>query len=136
MSAPAQPSIPAKFAPALPAGRRHTRAYVGVPLLLGICYGLYAAFLTSNNGASNTRIMVESFVGGAVVAVLCFAVGAVQSRLSRELRGAAYGVLFGTAMGYLLALSDETWLKAAFLGLFLGMGMGVTAFYVRYTHET
>ncbi|MFG2193181.1 hypothetical protein [Streptomyces sp. NPDC048639] len=136
MAASAHPSITARSTPALPAGRHHSKAFVGVPLVLGICYGLYAAFLTSNNGASNTRIMVESFVGGAVVAVLCFAVAAVQSRLPRELRGAAYGVLFGCAMGYLLSLSDETWLKSVFLGLFLGAAMGVIVFYVRYTRET
>ncbi|MGP3927578.1 hypothetical protein [Streptomyces sp. 8N616] len=137
MSASAQPGIPAKpTVPALPGRRRHGRAFVAVPLLLGIAYGLYAAFLTSNNGASNTRIMLDSFVGGAVVAVLSFLIGAAQTRLPRERRAAAYGGLFGIVMGYLLSLSGETWLKAGFLGLILGLSMGLIVFYVRYTHET
>ncbi|MEU6081401.1 hypothetical protein [Streptomyces sp. NPDC047108] len=135
MTAHAHPSITARAFPALPSGRRRSRAFVGVPLVLGICYGLYAAFLTSNNGASNERIMIESFVGGAVVVVLCLGIAVLQRRLMPEMRGALYGVVFGCAMGYLVALSDMTWLKSVFIGLFCGAGMAATVFWIRYTHQ-
>ncbi|MGP3984975.1 hypothetical protein [Streptomyces sp. KR80] len=127
----------ASMHPALPAQRHpHRASYWTIPVLLGIAYGLYAAFLTSNHGASNTRITVVSIVGGAAVAALSFLVGLFQTRLSRELRATAYGVLVGGATGYLLSLSGDTWLKAAFLGGFLGLSMGIVVFYIRYTHET
>jgi predicted MFS family arabinose efflux permease len=134
MSTSTQPAVPARRR--RQATRpRHGKSLLTTPLLLGIAYGLYAAFLTSNHGASSTRIMTVSFVGGGAVAVLSFLLGLVQSRLPRELRAAAYGVLFGAAMGYLLSLSGDTWLKAGFVGLFLGISMGIIVFYIRYTHE-
>ncbi|MFI1965554.1 hypothetical protein ACH429_15815 [Streptomyces pathocidini] len=133
--------------PALPGRARHRRPKehrvgalrgmsVGIPLTLGIAYGLYAAWLSSNNGESNTFITIVALVGGAAVAALCFLLGKAQRRLKREQRAAAYAVLFGGAMGYLQSLSGETWLKAGFLGLFMGLGMAIVVFYLRYTHES
>ena len=115
--------------------QHHGAASLGVPLLLGLAFGLYAAFLESNNGASNERILVVSFVGGAICAVLCFALGLVQRRLTRERRSAAYGVIFGGALGFLLSVSGRTALEASLMGLILGLSMGLVTFYVRYTHE-
>lgn len=128
MSAPTEAAAPAR--------PHHAAKSVGIPLSLGIAYGLYAAFVAETSNASDARTTTVALVGGAAVAVLSFVVGMVQTRVPRELRAAAYGVVFGCAMGYMISLAtDQTWLKSGFLGLFLGLGMGLTVFYVRYTRE-
>ncbi|MGP4004138.1 hypothetical protein [Streptomyces sp. 8N706] len=111
----------------------HAGTSLGVPLMLGIAFGLYVAFLESNNGASNTRIIVASLVGGAACAALCFAIGVTQHRMSRETRSAAYGAIFGGALGYMLSVSGQTALEASLVGLTLGVSMAAVTFYVRYT---
>ncbi|WP_432097147.1 hypothetical protein [Streptomyces sp. bgisy100] len=120
---------------AMPA-RHYPSTAVGVPVTLGIAFGLYVAWLESNNGASNTRITVAGLVGGAACAVLCFALGMVQHRLRREVRAASYGAIFGAVMGYMLNVSGQTWLEGTLMGLILGLSMAVVTFYIRYTQET
>jgi ABC-type polysaccharide/polyol phosphate export permease len=125
--------------PALSARHRqppvHTRASWMTPLLLGIAYALYAAWVTSNNQASDARITTTALVGGAAVAVLSFLISRLQGRMSRRLMTASYAAVFGTATGYLISQSASTWLKAAFLGLFFGVGMGIVVSYIRYVRE-
>jgi uncharacterized membrane protein AbrB (regulator of aidB expression) len=115
--------------------RHHHAASWAVPVVLGLAFGLYVAFLESNNGASDTRTTVSSTVGGAVCAVLCFAIGRLQTRMSRERRATAYGAVFGGALGYMLSISDQTALEASLVGLFLGLSMALVTFYIRYTQE-
>ena len=121
--------------PALPARRREWVFSWRTPLILGILYGLYLAWVMSNNDASGTRIAVTSTVGGAIVAVLAFLIGLFQARMPRELQAASYAGMFGTAMGYLISQSAADTGKASIIGLFLGVGMAIVVFYIRYTHE-
>jgi hypothetical protein len=106
-----------------------------IPLMLGVVYGGYAAFIAGNNGASTTRMTLIAVVGCLGLAVVCFVVGALRARLTREPRAAAFGVIFGCAMGYLLSLSGYSLLKASLVGLGLGLAMAAVSFYWFYGHE-
>jgi hypothetical protein len=125
----------ASIHPALPARRRQWAYSWRTPLTVGIAYGLYLAWVMSNNNASGTRIAVVSIVGGAIVVVLSFLIGLFQARMSPELQALSYAVVFGTAMGYLISQSTSDPGKSAALGGFLGIGMGIVVFYIRRTHE-
>lgn len=121
--------------PALPARRRQWVFSWRTPLIVGLAYGLYLAWVMSNNNASGTRIAVVSIVGGAIVVALSFLIGLFQARMPRELQAASYAAVFGTAMGYLISQSTANAGKSSILGLFLGVGMAIVVFYFRYTHE-
>jgi hypothetical protein len=106
-----------------------------LPLGFGIVYGGYAAFIENSGRGLSAGQIVVSVVSGVAVAVLAFLLGRFQDVLSRELRAVAYGVLFGGAMGFLYSLTGESVLLSSFIGLGLGAGMLLAAFYVFYTHE-
>lgn len=110
--------------------RRHTALSSGgaaLPVLLGVCYFLYALFIGRSVG--------PALLAGAVLAVLVFALGRVEDALPRELRAASYGTLAGAAIGYLYSLTDASVLTSVGIGLTVGAGTLAAAFYVFYTHE-
>ncbi|WP_371791394.1 hypothetical protein OG285_16465 [Streptomyces sp. NBC_01471] len=121
-----------------PAARGHLPvAAVAVPVVLGIVYGLYTAFIlsSSSDNAFTTAKTVLSIVSGLVLAVLAFGFGRIQHALPREARAAGYGVLIGGAMGFLYSITGESVLLSSFIGAGFGIGALITTFYLFYTHE-
>jgi Flp pilus assembly pilin Flp len=112
----------------------HTSAWA-IPLTLGVVFGGYAAFIADNNGASTTRTTLIAVIGCVALTAVCYAVGAARTSLAREPRSAAFGVVFGCAMGYLLSLSGYSVLKAGLVGATLGLAMTATSYYWFYQHE-
>jgi fermentation-respiration switch protein FrsA (DUF1100 family) len=106
-----------------------------VPLVLGIVYGGYAAFIASNNGASTTRTALIAIIGFVVLTAAGEALQATRTSLAREPRSAAHGLVFGCAMGYLLSLSGYSVLKASLVGATLGLAMTAVTYYWIYQHE-
>ncbi|MDH2390947.1 hypothetical protein QCN29_19560 [Streptomyces sp. HNM0663] len=117
--------------------RRH-HGYLGwaLPLVLGISYGAYAAFIARDGGPGSVGQAVLAVVSGAVMAVLAFLLGRYQKSLPRELRALCYGALSAAAIGFLVSLTGESSvLRSTGLGVSVGAGVTVVAFYLFYTHE-
>lgn len=106
-----------------------------VPASLAVVYMLYTVFLAGNNGYTGGQGWLMGFISAIVVFALCYAIGQLQHRVQPETASALYAVVFGCAMGWLLSLSGQTWLKAGFLGLALAISMGVAIFYVDHSHR-
>lgn len=115
---------------------RHLPANVAIPALTGMAFGAYAGFLDRDGGAATHSAIILGVVGAAVAGVLAYAVGRVQAALPRELVASLYGALFGSATGYLNSLCGaNTWLKAGFIGFFLGAGMFLVVNYMLLYHR-
>ncbi|MER5496452.1 MULTISPECIES: hypothetical protein [unclassified Streptomyces] len=106
-----------------------------IPVTLGAAYGLYASFILRNNGASGFRQFWYGLITAVVLAVLCYGLGRIQRRMLPLVRAVAYGALTAAAIGLLVGLTDSSVLRSSALGLSVGLGMFVSAFYIFYTHE-
>ncbi|MFB7913575.1 hypothetical protein [Streptomyces sp. NPDC056061] len=115
--------------------RRSNMSAWAVPAVLGAVYGLYASFILRNHGATGYRQFWYGLLTAVVLAVLCFALGRTQRSMLPLVRGAAYGALTAAAIGLLVGLTGSSVLRSSALGLSVGLGMFVTAFYIFYTHE-
>ncbi|MFE4856228.1 hypothetical protein [Streptomyces sp. NPDC056670] len=120
-----------------PTAHHPSRAAVAVPVVLGVAYGIWAAGIQRNggNGVITWGQVILGVVAGGLLIALGLGLLRIQSALPREIRAAAYGALFGCAMGFLYSLSDHSVLRSAGIGAAFGAGMLLTAFYVFYTHE-
>ncbi|MEU9617559.1 MULTISPECIES: hypothetical protein [unclassified Streptomyces] len=115
--------------------RRHSAYAWAVPATLGAAYGLYASFILRNHGASGGRQFWYGLITAVVLAALCFGLGRIQHAMLPLVRAVAYGVLTAAAIGLLVGLTDSSVLRSSALGLAVGLGMFITAFYIFYTHE-
>ncbi|MGX1882256.1 hypothetical protein [Streptomyces sp. NPDC055287] len=106
-----------------------------MPVVLGLVYGFYAAFLARDAGAMTGWNVGFGFLCAAVLAVLCFLLGRTQHAMIPLVRAAAYGTLFGVAIGFLHSLADNTILDAAVIGAVLAAAMTAATFYIFYTRE-
>ncbi|MFD3541647.1 hypothetical protein ACFWUQ_19430 [Streptomyces sp. NPDC058662] len=104
-------------------------------LLLGLVYGVWAAFIERRMGPVDAGNVFYGILCGALFAAVMFALNRLGPRLTRELHGAAYGAFGGIAVGYLHSLTDASVLRSAGIGLAVGAGVGAIAFYRYYTHE-
>ncbi|WP_267241692.1 hypothetical protein [Streptomyces sp. PR69] len=120
---------------AAPTRRQHGHLGWALPLVLGISYGAYAAFIARDGGPGSVGQAVLAVVSGAVLAVLAYLLGRFQASLPRELRALAYGALSAAAIGFLVSLTGSSVLRSAGLGVAVGAGVTVVAFYLFYTHE-
>lgn len=116
--------------------RRHLSTHGwGLPVTLGLAYGIYAAAIQRSGGVITWGQVVLGLVSGVVLAGGVYALRQWGGVLPRELRAAAWAVLAGCAVGFLFSLSDASVLSGAILGLVVAAGTFVTAFYLFYTHE-
>ncbi|MDT9691021.1 hypothetical protein Q5762_22260 [Streptomyces sp. P9(2023)] len=116
--------------------RRHLSTHGwGLPVTLGLAYGIYAAAIQRSGGVITWGQVVLGLVSGIVLAGAVYALRQWGGVLPRELRAAAWAALAGGAVGFLFSLSDASVLSGAILGLVVAAGTFVTAFYLFYTHE-
>ncbi|MFE2290836.1 hypothetical protein [Streptomyces sp. NPDC059452] len=115
--------------------RRHTPLAWALPLVLGVIYGFYAAFIRRDGGPSTGGQVVLGLVSGAALAALCFALGRIQRELPHGLRATAYGALTACAIGFLVSLTDTSVLRSTALGLAVGVGVFLATFYLVYSRE-
>ncbi|MFJ2023521.1 hypothetical protein ACIODW_06850 [Streptomyces sp. NPDC087897] len=116
--------------------RPHTALAWALPLVLGVIYGFYAAFIRRDGGPSTGGQVLLGLVSGAALAVLCFALGRIQHAVPREVRAVAYGALTASAIGFLVSLTDTSVLRSAALGLAVGVGVLCVSYYALYARET
>ncbi|MFJ3584614.1 hypothetical protein ACIPPS_20635 [Streptomyces sp. NPDC090127] len=116
--------------------RRHIHTHGwGLPVTLGLAYGIYAAAVQRSGGVITWGQVVLGLVAGVVLAGAVYAVRQFGHVLPRELHAAAWAALAGCAVGFLFSLSDASILSGVILGLVVAAGTLVTAFYLLYTHE-
>ncbi|MCX5196132.1 hypothetical protein OOK31_19900 [Streptomyces sp. NBC_00249] len=104
-------------------------------LALGLVYGVWAAFIKRQMGPVDAGNVFYGILCGALFAACMFALARVGPRLKREVHAAAYGVFAGIAAGYLHSLTNSSVLRATGIGLAVGAGVGIVAFYRYYTRE-
>ncbi|MBT2407967.1 MULTISPECIES: hypothetical protein [unclassified Streptomyces] len=109
-------------------------AFTG-PLLLGLVYGVWAAFIKRQTGPVDAGNVFYGILCGFLFAACLFALARVGPMLAREAHATAYGVFAGIAAGYLHSLTNQSVLRATTVGLAVGVGVGLLAFYRYYTHE-
>ncbi|MET9956940.1 hypothetical protein ABZ135_36070 [Streptomyces sp. NPDC006339] len=107
----------------------------GLPVALGIVYGLYAPTVVRRGGEPSWGQFWLGVVSGLVLAVAVYALRRYGRALPRELRAAAWGGLAGIAIGFLYSLADRSVYAATTLGLVVAGAVTAAAFYLFYTHE-
>ncbi|MEU4955312.1 hypothetical protein ACFZBM_13810 [Streptomyces lavendulae] len=104
-------------------------------LLLGLVYGVWAAQIQRQTGPVTVGNVFFGILCGVLFAAVMFALHEFGPRLMRELHATAYGVFAGVATGYLHSLTNSSILRSTTVGLAVGAGVGLAAFYRYYTRE-
>ncbi|MGW0749827.1 hypothetical protein [Streptomyces sp. NPDC002587] len=104
-------------------------------LLLGLVYGVWAAFIKRDTGPVDAGNVFYGILCGALFAACMFGLNRVGPRLMREVHATAYGAFAGIAVGYLHSLTGASVFSSTVIGLFSGVGIGAAAFYRYYTRE-
>ncbi|MFF4848152.1 hypothetical protein [Streptomyces sp. NPDC001194] len=104
-------------------------------LLLGLVYGVWAAFMKRQTGPVDAGNVFYGILCGVVFAAIMYTLARVGPRLMREVHAAAYGAFGGIAVGYLYSLADHSILRSCWVGLITGIGVGLAAFYRYYQRE-
>ncbi|MGW7103046.1 hypothetical protein [Streptomyces sp. NPDC054838] len=132
-AAPTAPRRPQRMAGA---DMRHvSRTALMVALLLGLVYGVWAAFIQRQMGPVDAGNVFYGILCGVVFAGCVFALARFGPRLARELHAASWGAFGGIAIGYLFSLTNESVLRSVAIGLAVAVGTALTTFYWYYTHE-
>ncbi|MET9605118.1 hypothetical protein ABZZ17_08625 [Streptomyces sp. NPDC006512] len=132
----AAPTVSRRHRPARSADAHHvSKSALLRPLLAGLVYGVWAAFIKRQMGPVDAGNVFYGILCGVIFAAIMFALARVGPRLKREVHAAAYGAFLGIAAGYLHSLTNESVLRATAVGLFVGIGVGLVAFYRYYTRE-
>ncbi|WP_030152996.1 hypothetical protein [Streptomyces sp. NRRL S-244] len=104
-------------------------------LLLGLVYGVWAAFMRRDTGGVDAGNVFYGILCGAVFAGIMFTLARFGPRLMRELHATAYGAFGGIAVGYLYSMADHSILRSCWVGFITGIAIGLAAFYRYYTRE-
>ncbi|MFJ6720900.1 hypothetical protein [Streptomyces sp. NPDC091259] len=132
----AAPTAPRRPQLTTGADTRHvSRSALVLPLLLGLVYGVWAAFIQRQMGPVDAGNVFYGILCGVVFAGCVFALARFGPRLAREPHAAAWGAFAGIAIGYLFSLTNESVLRSTAIGLAVAVATGLTAFYRYYTHE-
>ncbi|MET9376036.1 hypothetical protein ABZX98_18085 [Streptomyces sp. NPDC002992] len=130
----AHAALPSRRRPKTHGRHLRTRGW-GLPVTLGLAYGIYAAAIQRSGGVITWGQVLLGLVSGVVLAGAVYALRQRGRALPRELRATAWAVLVGGAIGFLYSVSDASVLSATVLGLVIAAGTFLTAFYLFYTHE-
>ncbi|MER5731031.1 hypothetical protein ABT084_22355 [Streptomyces sp. NPDC002138] len=128
----AAPTARARYA----ADLKHSgRLALAGPLILGLVYGVYAAFMKRQMGPVDAGNVFYGILCGVLFAACLFALARVGPRLPQEVRAAAYGIFTGIALGYLYSLSGQSVLMSSGIALAAAAGVAVGAFYRYHARE-
>ncbi|MFD4630712.1 hypothetical protein ACFVYR_24725 [Streptomyces sp. NPDC058284] len=109
--------------------------WAGLPLLLGVVYGIWASGIRRDGGPITTGNVVLGVVTGVIFAVVFFTLHRMAPALPRELRALSWMAFTGIAIGFLHSLTGSSVLWSVVLGLVVGAGVFVMVFYRYYTTE-
>ncbi|MBT2468006.1 hypothetical protein J7E97_08965 [Streptomyces sp. ISL-66] len=132
----AAPTAPRRHRQSADGAMTHvSKSALARPLLMGLVYGVYAAFMNRQTGPVDAGNVFYGILCGAVFAAGLFALARIGPRLKREVHAAAYGAFAGITFGYLYSLAGESVFKSTGLSLLVGAGVAMVAFYRYYTRE-
>ncbi|MGW7572428.1 hypothetical protein [Streptomyces sp. NPDC054765] len=114
---------------------RHIPPTVSLPIITALAFGCFTIFRTHTDGTKGGPAMLYGLAGAVVTGALGLVVAHFQSSMITETRAAAYGTLFGCALGWVYSLGGEAILKSSAFGLTMGAVMFVAALYVFRTHR-
>lgn len=114
-----------------------SRAAWAIPLLLGLTYGIYTTFMARGTTPDPLSWSNVGFgvLCGAIVTAVAFLVGKATKTRTPGIRATSFATPFGIAMGFLYSLGGGSILTSVFMGLILGAGMFVSAYYAFYSHS-
>ncbi|MCT9075041.1 hypothetical protein [Streptomyces fulvoviolaceus] len=113
----------------------HRAARFGVPVVLGLVYGYWAAANRRGGGPITGWNILFGFVTALAFIVLCLAVATLAPRLKRELHSGVKSGFAGAAIGFLYSQTGESVLRSTALGLAVAAGIFAVFFYRYYTRE-
>lgn len=115
--------------------RVHMMARYGIPVVLGLVYGYWAAANRRGGGEITGWNILFGFVTALAFIVLCIAVATFAPLLKRELHSLTKSAFAGAAIGFLYSQTGESVLRSTALGLAVTAGVFMVFFYRYYTHE-
>ncbi|MFJ7335576.1 hypothetical protein ACIQU3_11090 [Streptomyces sp. NPDC101110] len=115
--------------------RVHVAVKVGLPVVLGLTYGYWAAAIRRDAGPITGWNLLFGFLTALVFAAVFAAVCALAPLLPRELHALCWFVFAGGATGFLYSQSGASVISSSGLGLAVGAAVLVMVFYRYYTHE-
>ncbi|MBO4257736.1 hypothetical protein GRC12_28230 [Streptomyces griseorubiginosus] len=115
--------------------RVHTAGRYGIPVVLGLLYGFWAAANRRGGGEITGWNILFGFVTAAVFIVLCIAVATFAPLLRRELHSLVKSAFAGASIGFLYSQTGESVLRSAALGVVVTAGVFLVFFYRYYTRE-
>ncbi|MEV7883887.1 hypothetical protein ACWD3I_07795 [Streptomyces sp. NPDC002817] len=113
----------------------HRVARYGIPVVLGLVYGYWAAANRRGGGEITGWNILFGFVTALAFIVLCIAVATFAPLLKRELHSLVKSGFAGAAVGFLYSQTGESVLRSAVLGLVVTAGVFGVFFYRYYTRE-
>ncbi|MHC3470155.1 hypothetical protein ACYF6T_15720 [Streptomyces sp. 7R007] len=115
--------------------RVHTVARYGIPVVLGLLYGFWAAANRRGGGPITGWNVLFGFVTAAVFIVLCIAVATFAPLLKRELHSLVKSAFAGAAVGFLYSQTGESILRSVAMGVVVTAAVFGVFFYRYYTRE-
>jgi len=115
--------------------RVHTAARYGIPVVLGLVYGFWAAANRRGGGEITGWNILFGFVTALAFIVLCVAVATLAPLLKRELHSGVKSAFAGASVGFLYSQTGDSVLRSAVLGLVVAAAIYVVFFYRYYTRE-
>ncbi|MET9911812.1 hypothetical protein ACWCQ1_07775 [Streptomyces sp. NPDC002144] len=115
--------------------RVHTAGRYGIPVVLGLLYGFWAAANRRGGGEITGWNILFGFVTAAVFIVLCIAVATFAPLLRRELHSLVKSAFAGASIGFLYSQTGESVLRSVALGVVVTAGVFLVFFYRYYTRE-
>ncbi|WP_329336886.1 hypothetical protein OG866_21190 [Streptomyces sp. NBC_00663] len=113
----------------------HLAARYGIPVVLGLVYGYWAAANRRGGGEITGWNILFGFVTALAFIVLCVAVATFAPLLKRELHSLVKSAFAGAAIGFLYSQTGESVLRSTALGVAVAAGVFAVFFYRYYTHE-
>jgi hypothetical protein len=115
--------------------RIHTAARYGIPVVLGLVYGFWAAANRRGGGEITGWNILFGFVTAVAFIVLCIAVATFAPLLKRELHSLVKSGFAGGAVGFLYSQTGESVYRSVALGVVVTAAVFAVFFYRYYTRE-
>ena len=115
--------------------RVHLVGRYGIPVVLGLVYGYWAAANRRGGGEITGWNILFGFVTAVAFIVLCIAVATFAPLLKRELHSLVKSAFAGAAVGFLYSQTGESVLRSAAVGLVVAAAIFLVFFYRYYTRE-
>jgi hypothetical protein len=115
--------------------RIHTAGRYGIPVVLGLVYGYWAAANRRGGGEITGWNILFGFVTAAAFIVLCIAVATFAPLLKRELHSLVKSAFAGAAIAFLYSQTGHSVYRSVALGIIVTAAVFLVFFYRYYTRE-